>query len=499
MRSLVPADSLVYLETNDLAAALQPIIDSKPFNEVAKSKPDLSPLKGVQIAVAVTGFETSEEKVNDEQSIGRIQPRFVAIADTHSWNFQAVGFAETKLGSFVAKIYDSEPTLEQSEKHGGKYFTWTATDRRKAYALVIDSLIYFGNDKTSIEKCLAVKRGETDSIIKTGKIQSADTQTLASGYVSTDGVAQIANIVGLKFASEAAEGSEIQSAIAGIVPKLLRNSIAEISWTASKANEGIEDKYFVTTNPEIAQVLSETITPSNQGASVELFAPQNAESVTRYGLEDLHMAWRTLLLTVQKQVDPLEGRLLAEFSNTFFQPFGIADPEMFLSSVNSSVMTVRLDEEGDQMIVIASIGDTAKLKGAIDKEIDFSQNPMKMRGEEMWQSSDGSLAFVRQMGFALIGDPRDIQHCVDANYGPQETHLENFRKFLKDRSPVITLANDSTIATAIVDMLSEKKSDNAKSVASSSVETRFTKTGIERHTVSDFGLIGSIIAQLGRD
>ena len=54
MRTLAPADALVYLEINDLAAALQPIIDSKPFNEVAKSKPDFSALKGVQLAVAIT-------------------------------------------------------------------------------------------------------------------------------------------------------------------------------------------------------------------------------------------------------------------------------------------------------------------------------------------------------------------------------------------------------------------------------------------------------------
>ena len=189
MRALVPADSLVYLETNDLAAALQPIVDSKPFNEVAKSKPDFSALKGVQLAVAVTGFETSEEQVNEEQSIGRIQPHFVAIADTHAWNFQAVSFAEKKLGSFVEKIYDQSLTLEKSDKNGGKYFTWTADDGRKAYALVIDSVIYFGNDETSIEKCLAVRRNEADSITETGKVQPTDPKTLASGYVSTDGIA----------------------------------------------------------------------------------------------------------------------------------------------------------------------------------------------------------------------------------------------------------------------------------------------------------------------
>ncbi len=224
MRTLVPAESLVYLESNDLAAALQPIIDSKPFTDVAKSKPDLSALKGVQVAVAVTGFETSEEKLTDEHSVGRIQPHFVAVADTHAWNYQAVGFAEKKLGAFVEKIYDSEPTLEKSDKNGGKYFTWKANDGRKAYALVIDSLIYFGNDETAIDKCLAVKRGEADSIAKAGKVVPAAPGTLASGYVGPDGIAQIANIIGLKFASEMGEDSEVQSAIAGILPQLLRKS-----------------------------------------------------------------------------------------------------------------------------------------------------------------------------------------------------------------------------------------------------------------------------------
>ena len=253
MRSLVPAETLVYLETNDLAAALQPIVDSKPFSEVAKRKPDLSALKGVQLAVAVTGFETSEEKVNDEQSVGRIQPRFVAVADTHAWNYQAVAFAEQKLGSFVEDIYNSEPKLEKSDKHGGKYFVWTAPDGRKAYALVIDSLIYFGNDESAIDKALAVRRGEADTIAKTNKIQAADAQTLASGYVSADGVAQIAALIGVKFASESKEDSELQTAIVDVLPQLIRSSITDISWSAAKSEQGMEDKFAV----EIPQTRSE--------------------------------------------------------------------------------------------------------------------------------------------------------------------------------------------------------------------------------------------------
>lgn len=245
MRSLVPAETLVYLETNDLAASLQPIVDSKPFTEVAKSKPDLSALKGVQLVVAVTGFETSEEKLTEEQSVGRIQPRFVAIADTRAWNYQALAFAEHKIGSFVEDVYGSEPKIEKSDKHGGKYFVWTASDGRKVFALVIDSLIYFGNDDSSLDKALAVRRGEADTIAKTDKIQPADAQTLASGYVSTDGVAQIAALIGVKFASESKDDSELQTAIVDVLPQLIRSSITEISWTAARSEQGVEDKFVI--------------------------------------------------------------------------------------------------------------------------------------------------------------------------------------------------------------------------------------------------------------
>ncbi len=288
MRSLVPAETLVYLETNDLAAALQPIVDSKPFTEVAKRKPDLSALKGVQLAVAVTGFETSEEKVNDEQSVGRIQPRFVAVADTHAWNYQAVAFAEQKLGSFVEDIYDSEPKLEKSDKHGGKYFVWTATDGRKAYALVIDNLIYFGNDESAIDKALAVRRGEADSITKINKIQPADAQTLASGYVSTDGVAQIAALIGVKFASESKEDSELQTAIVDVLPQLIRSSITDISWSAAKSEQGMEDKFVVEIPPiksekadeilsEIAESIIEDIEDTLAQDVVNVLAEKKSE------------------------------------------------------------------------------------------------------------------------------------------------------------------------------------------------------------------------------
>jgi hypothetical protein len=185
---MMPGDSLVYLESNDLGAVMKTITDRPAFREAAKSVPDFSALNGVKLAVAVTGFETKEEPVTDESSNLKFIPHFVAAIETNAWNFQANSFTENQLGEFVNHVYGGEVVLESYTKNDGRFYEWKTTDGRKAYALVQGSVIFFANDESSIDKCLAVKRGEADSIAKNPKITDGD--RLAFGYVSPDGVGQ---------------------------------------------------------------------------------------------------------------------------------------------------------------------------------------------------------------------------------------------------------------------------------------------------------------------
>ena len=497
MQTLVPADSLVYLETNDLAAALQPIIDSKPFTEVAKYKPDFSPLKGVQLAVAVTGFETSEEKANDEQSIGRIQPHFVAIADTHAWNFQAVGFAEKKLGSFVEKIYDQSPTLEKSDKNGGKYFTWTAEDGRKAYALVIDAVIYFGNDESAIDKCLAVRRGEADSIIKTGKIQPADPATLASGYVSTDGIAQIANIVGLKFAAEASDESEVQSAIASTLPQLLRTSISEITWTTRKGDQGYEDYWQITMPSDVATVLHDTMTSTGEADTRLLsYVSTSATAVTLYNLKDPHTAWQTIVQLVQQKSGTLSGLVLSEILDAAMDNYDIANGEMFLSSVGPTLVTTRISDEDDRVAVISTTNNSSDLTQSFSSELkQYSAiKPLTGDGLMTWKSDDGTSAACLKGHVVAIGDAELVATCEGSLTDPSEW----IRQIPRDATAV-TVGRERGNFAEIFSMFTNGENRDKKSTSSHITETRFTKTGLERKTTSDFGLIGSIIAQLAEN
>jgi hypothetical protein len=493
LRSMVPGDALVYLESNDLSATLGAVTAGKAFAEISPSKPDLSALRGVQAAVAVTGFEMSEQQVTDENSVGRIRPHFVAVADTHAWRWQTMHFAEDQLGEFVNKVYGGGVDLDVSDKHDGRFFTWTANDGRKAFALVQGSIIYFANDESSIEKCLAVKRGEADGMNKNTKIPPPKPDSIASGYVSPDGILQIANLVGLTMAAGSDEENEVKSFIARVVPPLLQRSVTEVNWTSSAANGKIEDTYDIGLAPDVASVLSETLAgaaaPDN---SLAAYIAPDALSATMYNLRDPQVAWRSLLLLAQKQSDAVAGKILAEFSGALFEPYGIRDPEMFLSSVAGNIITARFDEEGDDLVVVASVKDAAKARSSIDPKL--TPMPNAAVGE-VYKTTDGDTEVVFIDGKLILGDPAAVEKCLDAKRsGIGFVNNELVADMPSRKGIVVTAGKDGTSAAKVVEMMAGKP-DRAAATGYY-VETNLSRGVLERRTTSDLGLIGAIIVQL---
>jgi hypothetical protein len=485
LRSLAPADSLIYLETNDLGAALQPIVDSRSFNEAARSKPDISALKGVQVAIAVTGFETTENKISEQDSELNFKPHFVAIADTHTWEWQTRSFAENKLGEFINKVYGGGVQLEISSKTGGFEYVWTAEDGRKAFGFVTGSLVLFGNDESSIEKVQAVRRGEADPISKTGKVPSGAVN-LAVGYVSTDGIGQIANIIGAQKAKESGEETEVQSFVARVVPQLLRGAIREASWTAKRIDQGYEDTLALTFDTDIAAVLNETLTASGSAdASLLGFGPPDS-SVTAYDLKDPQIAWRSLLLSAQKLTDPASGKIISAFSNSFFEPYGVKDGEKFLSAVAPTVITIKYEDE-DDVAVIARATDIRKLTESLDPE--FIKAP-------------GSFVQIGEAGFenvVLLGNAEVVAKCLQSHQSDQNIRNEPLASGIPSGAIVTTIAYDHDTAGLIADVISEKGEAGGQIARPYTIETRFNKTVMGRRLVSEFGLIGSLIVLLASE
>ncbi len=494
LRSLAPAESLVYLETNDLGKTLENLTQGKAFQQLAKNKPDFSALKNIQVAVVVTGFEASENQVTEENSVLNFKPRFVAIADTHAWNWQTLSFTESKIGQFVADILNSEVSLTKINKSGGTLFTWTAQDERKLFAFVQDSKIYFGNDATAIEKCLAVSRGESDSFAKTGKTFERNENTLAFGYVSSEGIAQISNVAGVSTAIETTENEEGRGFIAGVLSQILKNSVKEIFWTATKTEQGIEDKFTVALKPETSSILSQTMvtTQNTQAVSAE-FVPPEVFSITRYNLQNPLISWRSLLLVASKNTDELNAKILIQNSNSLLESYGIKDAETFLSAVDSEILTVNFDAEGEKSIVIVSLKDAEKLKKSI-AEMNFKTKAEMNFNAEIWRTEDKQLVAAFVENKLILGNAESVLLCLQAKQNGQNfTKNPSFKYFNESKTVAVTAGSETNSAEKIVEVLSELKDENARITTHFLTETKYNDKGFERKTVSDFGLIGDII------
>lgn len=498
LRSFLPADTLVYLETNDLGKTLDSLTESKAFMEAAKEKPNFSALKNMQVAIAVTGFESSETQVTDDQKVGKIKPHFIAVADTHAWNSQTLSFAENTLGEFVNETYGGEVSLDTSDKNGGKYFVWTATDGRKVFAFVEKSLVFFSNDASGIEKVFAVKKGEADSFAKSGKSFEKAENILANAYVSGEGVAQLANIAGISTAIDATDSEEGRSFIAGILPQILQKTVKEVYWTATKTEQGIEDKYQIMLDAESAKVFKETmISAAPKEGNSAVFIPNEFYSVTRYNLQNPQVAWRSLLLVTANQTDKMSGRVLTEFAASLLENYGISDAENFLSAVDSPVFTVQFDAEGENSVLIAEVKNAENVKKSFS-EFDFKKAAEGLENAEVWKDKDdeNAVAFVENK--VILGDKESVAKALQAKQNGQNFAQNSFSAKLNESKAVsATFGKDS--GEKIVEVLGDKKAENLQMTTNFLTETRLTEKGVERKTFSPFGLLGKILEQFVKE
>jgi hypothetical protein len=137
------------------------------------------------------------------------------------------------------------------------------------------------------------------------------------------------------------------------------------------------------------------------------------------------------------------------------------------------------------------------LKSSISKEINFNAPSEKRENAEVWFSENKQLAALFIENKLLLGDGESVLKCLQAKRSGQNfTKTPKFQWFAESQAVAVTFGRDADSATKIVEVLGKKKGENKKLATFYSTETRFTEKGFERKTVSDFGLIGTILQQI---
>jgi hypothetical protein len=99
-------------------------------------------------------------------------------------------------------------------------------------------------------------------------------------------------------------------------------------------------------------------------------------------------------------------------------------------------------------------------------------------------------------GVVFLGDAGSVEKLLKAE-GNSESGFAK-RMFESDALSA-TMGVDKTTAAKIATLLSEHEPSEVAPNSHFITETRFNKNGLERRTTSDFGLIGWIISQLGKE
>ncbi|MDQ3041533.1 MAG: hypothetical protein M3R11_04030, partial [Acidobacteriota bacterium] len=97
----------------------------------------------------------------------------------------------------------------------------------------------------------------------------------------------------------------------------------------------------------------------------------------------------------------------------------------------------------------------------------------------------------------ILGDGESVLKCLQAKQAGQSIIRTGiFQLFSDNKTVAATFGTDYDSAKKIVGVLATNKNEHRKLATFYFTETRFTEKGIERKTVSDFGLIGTILKQL---
>lgn len=552
MTGYVPADSLIYLEANDLPLIASEITATDAWKALAApagiratignftwlsrlaawtgiGPADAVVLSRAQIAVAVLGFESA-----DAGETLKIRPRYALVAETQTSTSRVQAVIEKRVGDFARRAY-GEPIVERKEVGGIELKTWRAPEgERRIVAAVLETVAVIGNDEATVLACLAVRRGERPSLAGNQQLemmrQRLDGNTaLAFGYVSPAGAAKLLEVAATAYAGQLLSDPRAQGLAASTLPPLANKILGSAGWSARRVNGMIEDRYLVGLQNGVTTNLRDALTTTSTTQSFVDLLPAKTYSLSHYNYRDPAAAWRGLNLTLSTQLDALGAVFVSRLLASAMEHYDIDEPDAFLRSIGPNIITARLDSSSNaapadnsnsannpssNTVTIVEVKDERALREFVTKRLGAKPRNERVGDVEMLVSQSkerGAACFVA--GHLLMGPTQQIRRCLNARLRGQTLATdEAFQKAARSiekqvPSNTVTYTSDSAAAQAFMAVIVKQKAmlegqpsememsralDNLSFAVS---ETRLVENGFEKRTRSSFGQFGNLAAQ----
>jgi hypothetical protein len=527
MSAYAPADSLLYLESNQPIEVVNAIAETQawkafesigPAAEASQSNwlqgfirsTGIGPIKSVilaraQLAVVVTDLRTAEEG-----ETLNIKSEGALLIETHTAERRIRSTFEETLKTLAEKIY-AHPSPRRVVLDGVEFSEWIAPEgSRQIVGTVAGSLIIIGTSEHIVQECLAVSQGRQPSLKGDAELQAMRLQlkkphALTFGYVPSANSARLL-AVGLPVLLGRAPGdSEIQRLITNGASKVL----GSLAWSSNTYLTGIEDRYLITLRPSIVAHLKPNFGANSIDSKMRV--PNDVYSLTSYKFADPGAVLVSLKTAVSSQVDALSTIVFSSLLRSALLSYGIDDPDTFLRAVNGELLTVRLDEAADRALLIGTVRDRSALRQLITQKMSLSPANHGTKSE-MFEDSSGEFAASLSDDLIVIGAPSDVrrysEYAADGSSGPSAENLRRMTYFATSPAVanVITYTDDGDRVRDFVSaIVTAKGGQTARSgqleaaiatLPYSVTETTLGDRGIERTTRSPLGQFSTLLPLL---
>jgi hypothetical protein len=525
MADYAPADSIVYVEFNNLAAVAQaiqhsdvwqaaaPITHSKPADQNrvlrAATRAGIGPLPAVLLARAQIALVVVDLNASEEHDTLKVRPEIAIIAETHTSGWRTKPLAVEAIKQLASFAYGASMCNERSSD--ANYIECSvAGGERKIVGAVDGTLVVIGNSDNAVRRCLDVRHGvrpslRTDTELLKVRANVTSQTTLGFGYISPANSAKLFSWAAPLLMGQAPGDQQLEQLLAVSAGKVLRG----VAWTASSSTHGIEDRFLFSLEPGVVSRLQPAFETSERDENFWKLVPEGFQSLTIYRNKAPATAWSSLDSAVSFKLDALPAVLFGSLLRSSLSVYGISDPKEALTTLSPPLLTLKPSKPAEGSILVARVSDEATLRRSLTKEIFKGDKGQILEGLNSNPDAAKEFTAVFADGYVLLGKTENMQSSLLALRQNAASDQKDLQRSAKESSaPIVTYANDearihdfvSTLLQLQGRKLSEQELANLQNTMRqfgfSSTETRLNAFGIERTTHSAFGQFSTLASLL---
>jgi len=523
-----PADSLVYVEFNnlaDVARAIQytdvwkaaaPITHSKAAtpNQIwtTAAKAGVAPIESVlfartQVALVVVGLNTAEQ-----DNTLKVRPELALIAETHTarWRTRPVmmdvvrRLANFAYGASSCSGPQGDSDLFECAIPGGD---------RKLLGAIHGTEVILANSDNALRSCLDVRAGTRPSIhsdAEFGSSRSAvvNQQSLGFGYISAANSAKLFSWAAPLLMGAAPGDQQLQQLLAVSAGKILRG----IAWTALPSQGGIEDRFLFSLEPGVVTRLQPAFQTADRDENFWKLVPGDVQSLTIYRSREPAAAWNSLDTAMAFKLDALPAVLFGSLLKSSLGVYGISNPKEALTTLSPPLLTMKASAGAEGSVLIARVNDEARLRRSLEQEVFKGDKGQIVQGLDANPDLAKEFAAVFADGYVILGKTENVRPCLVALRNSQAVVTEekkNLQEAARESTAaIVTYANDEERLTNFISTLLllqgrrlsgeelANLQDQLRRSSFAETETRLGSAGIERKTHSAFGQFSTFISLL---